>query len=93
MRDVGTSVGLLKTLSDMATDTEQVANEVKEEMKHHRTSGEVYFRFNVQHGLEEVGLEEWQEMGRVKTATEAYLQKKHRKVELCASQLVTASRM
>lgn len=47
----------------------------------------IYFRFNVQHGLERVKLEEWKEFDRVKVATQDYLNDQRSKVELCASQI------
>ena len=47
----------------MATDTEKVAREFREEMKHkYGVEQKVYFRFNVQHGLEQVKLEEWSQI-------------------------------
>lgn len=48
----------------------------------------VYFRFNVQHGLEQVGLEEWRAMDRTKVATQDYyLKSDWNRVEACSSQI------
>ena len=88
-RDVGRTLKpLFECLKDMATDTEKVAREFKEEMKYkYGVDQKVYFRFNVQHGLEQIGLEEWKEMDRTKVATQDYLKECWSKVEACASQL------
>ena len=87
-RDVGRSIKpLLETLKAMSTDTERVAREVKDEIVYSHPGR--YFRFNVQHGLEGVGLEEWKEMDRVKTVTVDYLQGNWEEVDLCASQLLS----
>ena len=87
-RDVGRSIKpLLETLKAMSTDTEKVAREVKNEIIYSYPGR--YFRFNVQHGLEGVGLEEWKEMDRVKTVTVDYLQGNWEEVDLCASQLLS----
>lgn len=84
--DVGKSIGLLQTLKEISTDTENVAREFNEEMAH-RYPEKIYFRFNVHRGLEQVSLEEWKEMGRIKIATEDYLNEQWRPVSDCASQL------
>lgn len=88
-RDVGRTIKpLFECLKDMATDTEKVAREFEEEMKYKYGVGQqVYFRFNFQHRLEHVGLEEWKEMDRTKLATQDYLRNHWSQVERCASQL------
>lgn len=91
--DVGRTIKpLFETLQAMASDTEDVAQEVKEEMEHRYPDQDIYFRFNVQQGLQTVGLEEWKEMGRVQTATEAYLQSNRKQVMACASQILSPTR-
>ena len=93
-RDVGTSLKpIFETLKDMSTDTEKVARGIKEEMENRHPDQDVYFRFNVQHGLELVGPEEYKEMGRAKTVTEDYLQEHWKRLGLCASQLTNSPRM
>lgn len=47
----------------------------------------IYFRFNVQHGLEQVALEEWKEMDRTKVATQEYTGGQWSQIQACASQL------
>jgi hypothetical protein len=88
-RDIGRSIQpLFESLKGMATDTEKTAREFKEEMKHkYGVNQKVYFRFNVQHGLEQVGIEEWKELDRTKVATEEYLMNKWSQVDACAAQL------
>ena len=88
-RDIGRTIKpLFECLKDMATDTEKVGREFEEEMKYkYGIEQQVYFRFNVQHGLEHVGLEEWKEMDRTKVATQDYLRTQWSQVERCASQL------
>jgi hypothetical protein len=57
-------------------------------MKHkYGVNQKVYFRFNVQHGLEQVGLEEWKELDKTKLATEEYLTNEWSQVDACAAQL------
>ena len=86
--DVGKSLKpLLETLKIMATDTEQVAREFKEEFEARHKERKVYFRFNVQQGLGQVRLEEWREFDRVTVATQDYLRENWREVESCASQI------
>ena len=75
---------LIPALKEIAVDTEKVAREFKEEM---RSRLDIYFRFNVQHGLEEVRLEEWKYLNRVKVATQDYLREYWKEVDLCASQI------
>ena len=89
-RDVGRTIKpLFETLEKMATDTEKVAREVEKEMKYkYGIEQQTYFRFNVQHGLEHVGLEEWKELGRTMVATQDYLIEQSSQVELCASQIL-----
>lgn len=56
---VGEGVTLAKTLKEMATDTQTVANEFKNEMiAQFGPDQQVYFRFNVERGLETLGLED-----------------------------------
>ncbi|KAL9070427.1 MAG: hypothetical protein Q9161_004851 [Pseudevernia consocians] len=50
---------LFDKLTEMTTDTEKVTREFEKEIKYrYDIKQKVYFRFNVQHGLEQVELEE-----------------------------------
>jgi hypothetical protein len=62
---------LIKALASMATDTEAEATEMKER---YRNCPGLYYRLNVDRGLESISLEEWEKLGEVKTHTMAYLQ-------------------
>lgn len=89
-KDVGRTIGpLFDKVKEMATDTENVAREFQNEMKHrHGIEQKVYFRFNVQHGLEQVGLENWEEMKRIKVATQHYLKSEWSQIEACSAQML-----
>ena len=61
-------VGVLKGI---ATDCEQTAHEMAERF---RQSPNRYFRFNVNHGIGNISLEEWKKMNEVQVHTKAYMQ-------------------
>ncbi|KAK6430052.1 hypothetical protein LTR95_013797 [Oleoguttula sp. CCFEE 5521] len=61
---------LVRALADMITDCKATAMEVDEKF---RNTPDTYFRFNVDQGLQDVGLEEWKEMGAIISKTESYL--------------------
>ncbi|KAH0559979.1 hypothetical protein GP486_003495 [Trichoglossum hirsutum] len=88
-RDIGrTIMPLFDSLKAMVVDSEKTADEFREDMKSkHGVNQKVYFRLNVQHGLEQIGLEEWKEAGRIKVATEAYTKREWSQIDECASQL------
>ena len=87
-KDVGATIKpLFETLQDIATNTEDIHRDVKAILEQRFPNQDIYFRFNVQHGLGVVGMEEWKEMHRVKTVTEAYLDENHRQVKNCADQI------
>lgn len=92
IEDIGRRiVPLVKTLKNISLDTEKVGREFEKEMGSRFKGQNVYFRFNVQHGLERVALEEWKELDRVKVATQDYLNEQRSRVELCASQICDSS--
>jgi hypothetical protein len=61
-----------ETLVKIATETEETA---KVFVSHHRDlyEGKRYFRFNVQQGLQGVGLEEFQQSALIEAATSTYM--------------------
>jgi predicted acylesterase/phospholipase RssA len=61
---------LIKSLKNMTTDCETVEGEISQRFS---ANPGIYFRFNVEHGLENVSLEEWKELGNIKAKTIAYL--------------------
>lgn len=79
---------LTKTLKSIATETEETA---KKFIKRWRGlyDQKRYFRFNVEQGLQDVGLAEYKEVGRIETATEGYLDDQERasRVRDCAVNL------
>ena len=76
---------LSETLVKIATDTEQKAAQFEHV---HRTllklSDKRYYRFNVEQGLQDVGLEEYKLKGQIETVTEEYLAKRTQENEIRA---------
>ncbi|KIW38296.1 uncharacterized protein PV06_09271 [Exophiala oligosperma] len=65
---------LTKTLAKITTDTERVAEEFASRWRHHYDQKR-YFRLSVEQGLQDVGLAEYKEQGRIEAATDQYLRK------------------
>jgi hypothetical protein len=88
-KDIGSSlIPLFGSLKAIATDSEKVADEFREDIRaKHGVNQRVYFRLNVQHGLEQVGLEEWRETERIFVATQNYTTREWAQIDACASQL------
>lgn len=61
---------LIKVLADMATDTEAEASAMEARLQN---CPGLYHRLNVERGLDEISLEEWEKLGDVKQHTMAYL--------------------
>ena len=74
-------VQVTRTLADVATETERTAEEI---LRAHPDLKEQkrYFRFNVQRGLQDIGLEEYKEIPRVAAATGDYLESEGVRVEM-----------
>ncbi|RFN46273.1 ankyrin repeat-containing protein [Fusarium flagelliforme] len=72
---------LIDALKDMATDCEAIALEMKNKF---RECPNLYFRFNVEHGLEDIRLDNWQELGNIKAKTVQYLAEHKTKVNEAA---------
>lgn len=90
--DIGRKIRpLFETMKKMSLDTEKIAREFKEEIMSRYSGKNVYFRFNVQQGLGQIGLEEWKQMDRTKVATQDYLNGQWQQIDLCASQIVNPS--
>ncbi|XWW94394.1 hypothetical protein V2A60_002337 [Cordyceps javanica] len=64
---------LSKTLVGMVTETEQTEARFIARWRQHYDLKR-YFRFNVDHGLEGVGLDEYDQQGTMEAATESYLE-------------------
>lgn len=81
---------IAKTLKDIATDTEKTAESF------HRAhsgldDGNRYFRFNVPHGLESIGLEDAAQKNKIMAATTRYvaLESVMNQMKLCGNNLST----
>ncbi|KAG5633852.1 hypothetical protein H0H81_004807 [Sphagnurus paluster] len=63
---------LIRVLQGIATDCERVSEEFEKEYTDADGRAKVYFRFNVQQGLQNVSLAEWDKLSDVKTHTDKY---------------------
>lgn len=83
-------IPLIKSLEAMATDTENTHRDFRHDKL--LTLGidqKMYFRFNVDRGLDEVGLEEAKEVPKIQVAAQDYAREKWDEIKRCASQLGT----
>ena len=86
--DVGTPlIPLTKTLAAIATETQKTHEEFEDEMKYQGNSS-LYFRFNVWHGIQNVGLDEWKETDRIEVETSEYLRRQGEKIEEWVRQML-----
>ncbi|KAG8705532.1 hypothetical protein FRC09_002893 [Ceratobasidium sp. 395] len=63
---------VLMAMKDIATDSERVAQEIAVRFQ---TTSDVYFRFNVDQGMQDARMSRWQEKSEVAAHTRSYLQK------------------
>lgn len=75
---------LIDALKNLVTDCRQTAQEMEEKFQN---LPNVYFRFNVDQGLQDTGLEEWKEVGAIKSRTITYLGRVNRIVSLAVRAL------
>lgn len=68
----GNLLSVVKVLKDIVMQTESTADDFFSDHLH-MTNKELLYRFNVYHGLAEIGLEEFKEKRRIADATHAYL--------------------
>jgi predicted acylesterase/phospholipase RssA len=61
---------LVEAMRGIATDCEQKAQEVA---RHFQGMPDVYFRFNVEHGMQSIGLAQWEKLDEVATHTGQYM--------------------
>jgi hypothetical protein len=81
---------LSKSLVAIATDTESQAERFGQEHRALLKQNNLrYYRWSVQQGLQDVGLEEFKKKGQIEAATEKYMRPRERKVEVqtCAEVL------
>ncbi|KAF2997863.1 hypothetical protein E8E13_002871 [Curvularia kusanoi] len=81
---------LMKTLREIATETETTARKSENKWAQ-QMENKTYFRFNVDHGLDEVGLEEYTKEGTIESVTDAYLKTRRVQMDLdnCTQALVS----
>ncbi|CUA76261.1 Dynein heavy chain 1, axonemal [Rhizoctonia solani] len=70
--DPGNPRSLQETMYNMATDSEQVAEAME---RRFWNTTEVYFRFNVDQGIQDIAADEWKKANKVAADTRAYLNK------------------
>ena len=77
-----------KTLVAIATETEQTAEKFRRDKSYLDDSGR-YYRFNVNHGLEDIGLEESKKRKEIAAATRRYigLQDVFKQMRACADNI------
>ncbi|KAH8428435.1 uncharacterized protein LDX57_006133 [Aspergillus melleus] len=62
---------VIRSQKDFSTSCELVAEELEEKFYNF---ADVYFRFNVEHGLQDVGLDQYKKLGLISLLTRGYLQ-------------------
>ena len=75
---LGIPVDVIKAMQSTITNTEPVANELRDDL-----TDEVYFRFNVEQGLQAVELFDYEKLEIVKVDTTNYLLQREKDVERC----------
>lgn len=80
---------ILESVVNIATDTQRTADEFAEEMEHLPEDVKVdYHRLNVDHGLENMKLEEWADFDMLTGATSYYLNSHKADLDRCSSALL-----
>lgn len=81
--------GIWATLKDLATETEKTAQQFHRDKSSLDDEGR-YYRFNVDRGLEDIGLEESKKMKEIAAATRHYVESQavFKQVKACANNLV-----
>ena len=79
---------MVEAMSKIVTQTEKTADDFYRGHKD-MVAQKLLYRFNVYHGLSDVGLEEWQEKAKIADATQTYLMdgKSHQEVQSCVERL------
>jgi hypothetical protein len=71
----------MQTLRDIATETETTARKSENKWAQ-QMENETYFRFNVDHGLDDVGLEEYAKEGTIESVTDSHLKIRRIQIDL-----------
>ena len=79
---------IFNTLLAITTETEETAEKFRRDKSYFDSSGR-YFRFNVAHGLEDIGLEESKKKKEIAAATGRYIasQEVYNQIQACAGNL------
>lgn len=77
---------LINALRAMVTDCKKTAFDMETKF---RERPDTYFRFNVEQGLQDVGLDEWKEMGAIRAKTIEYLHHVEHTVNQAVAALAT----
>ncbi|KAL0938197.1 phosphorylase superfamily protein [Colletotrichum truncatum] len=76
--DIGdTRMGIIRALKSMATSSKKVAASMDEQYG----GSDQYFRFNVEKGLEDVVLSDWEKASKISAHTKNYIQERRRAIE------------
>ncbi|KAH7162472.1 acyl transferase/acyl hydrolase/lysophospholipase [Dactylonectria estremocensis] len=78
-----TRTSILKALKKMATTSKKVAPRLDEELG----DGGTYFRFNVDRGLEDVTLSDWEKSSNISSHTRNYLNENRRAIKKCVDSI------
>ena len=85
---------LLRSMVKMATDTEGTAQDFANEVYNMPEADRpAYFRFNVEKGLEAIGLEEWEHFAKLTEATNTYLDGQREQIDVCIKALLSIAGM
>jgi predicted acylesterase/phospholipase RssA len=81
-------LGIWATLKDLATETEKTAQQFHRDKSHLDDEGR-YYRFNVDRGLEEIGLEESRKKTEIAAATRRYVESQavFKQMKACANNI------
>ena len=82
------TLGIWATLKAIATETEKTAQQFHHDKSSLDDEGR-YYRFNVEHGLEDIGLEESKKKAEIAAATRRYVESQavFRQMKACADNL------
>ena len=86
-----TILGISKTLTDIATDSQKAAEDFQRTRQYMYKQGR-FFRFNVDQGLGHIGLEEAEMLDDIRSATRDYVQRERVRDELATCLKVLAQR-
>jgi len=78
---------VLLACAKLATHSENIARNFKADNMDGLVKENVYFRFNVIQGLQDIRLDGWQALGLIDAATKAYLSEATADVEACSKRL------